>query len=190
MTVVRLTNVDQVPLVHDILNQDTAGRVGVVALRPVFTQSECFVFPCQEADALHNGRLHDFFTRENTPRNSIGAFRRRVGAQLARLGHGVVRNVRVVVNARETGPTSAVRRPSGAPRDGEDRRGSASRIVTFGSAAPDRDPGRLGFVQVRRRCGEALAIRLNRAAAGTYEAGNERTDAVPRAKAENKANET
>jgi hypothetical protein len=68
-----LTNVDQVPVIHDLLNQLPTWAGGVVALGPVFTQPVGFVLPGQETDRLDDGGLNDFTSSEDTPSQCVRA---------------------------------------------------------------------------------------------------------------------
>lgn len=93
-----LTNVNQVPSVHDLVNQGTAGRVGIIAVGPINAQSEGLVLPSEEADALDNGRLDNLLAREDSPGNSVGTVAGSVGPELAILGDGIIRQVGVPVD--------------------------------------------------------------------------------------------
>lgn len=68
-----LTNVHQVPVIHDLLNQLSTRACGIVALGPVFTQPVCFVLPGQETDRFDDGGLNDFTSGEDTPGQGVRA---------------------------------------------------------------------------------------------------------------------
>lgn len=68
-----LTNVDQVPVIHDLLNQLSTWACGIVALGPVFTQPVCLVLPGQETDSFDNCGLNNFTSGEDTPGQSVRA---------------------------------------------------------------------------------------------------------------------
>jgi hypothetical protein len=90
-----LTNVDQVPVIHDLLNQLPTWTGGIVALGPVFTQPVRFVLPGQETDRFDNGGLNDFTSSKDTPGQCVRAVVS-VGPQLAVLSDGVVCQVIVI----------------------------------------------------------------------------------------------
>src|SRR5690606_21348771 len=94
-----LTNIDQVPVVHDVVQDGATRGTGIVAASPYRTQLECLVLPGEEADPLHDGRLDDLLAREHAPGDGIGTFGLRVRVEVARFGHGVVGEIRVVLNA-------------------------------------------------------------------------------------------
>lgn len=90
-----LTNVEEVPIIHHVLNQSPARAGSVETLSPVKSETESFVLPCEEADALDNGRLDNLLAGEDTPGNSIRPLRGRIGLERAVLGHRVVSDVGV-----------------------------------------------------------------------------------------------
>ena len=95
----RLTNVNEVPFVHDVVDKLAAGGVGLEAVSPVYTQAESLVLPGEEADALDNGGLDNLLAGEDTPGDGIGAVRGGVGLELSIFGDGVVGQVGVGFDA-------------------------------------------------------------------------------------------
>lgn len=83
-------NVEEVPVVHDVLDEDAAGRLGLKAVGPVDAEAESLVTPGEEGDALDNGGLNNLLAGEDTPGDGVGAIRGRVGLEVTVLGHGVV----------------------------------------------------------------------------------------------------
>lgn len=58
-------------------------------------------FPSHKADCLDDSGLHDFFTRENTPCDSIWAIRMSVRAKVASLVYNIIGDVGISLNVSE-----------------------------------------------------------------------------------------
>src|SRR5687768_4064900 len=96
-----LTNVDEVPLIHHLFEQQTAGCVGVITVSPVNTEAESLIPPGEEADTLHDGGLHDLLAGEDTPGHSVRTIAGRVGVEVTIFGHSIVCEVGVVLEATD-----------------------------------------------------------------------------------------
>lgn len=75
-------HVDKVVRVHDALDQNPRlGALGI-DLRPLASDRERLVLPGDERHGLDDGRLDDLLAREDSPRDGVGTFALRVGAQV------------------------------------------------------------------------------------------------------------
>ena len=79
----KLTNIHQIPRIHNSLNENTARTSRLIAVGPVQPQPKRLVLPCQKTDSLDNGRLHNFLPREDPPCYCVGTLRRSVGVEIA-----------------------------------------------------------------------------------------------------------
>lgn len=82
-----------------MLDQLSAGAVGIVAVGPVNSQAESLISPGEEADALNNGRLDNLLAGEDTPGDGVGTVAGCVGLQVAGLGDGVVSEARLLLDS-------------------------------------------------------------------------------------------
>lgn len=76
------THVDKVVRIHDALDQSPRLRALGIDLRPLASDRERLVLPGDERHGLDDGRLNDLLAREDSPRDGVGAFALRVGAQV------------------------------------------------------------------------------------------------------------
>jgi len=91
-------DIDQVRCFHEIRNQLLRRGVVFVKFSPLCTKLKGLVLPSHETDGFDNGRLHDFFARENTPCHSVGSIGVRVGAQITALVNHIICDVAVSFN--------------------------------------------------------------------------------------------
>ncbi|KAH0358343.1 methylenetetrahydrofolate reductase 2, partial [Aureobasidium melanogenum] len=101
LTEIVVNDVNEVPVLHQVVDHVTGRRSGIVATGPVKSKTVELISPGEEGYSLYNGGLHDLLAREDTPGDSIGAFIRRVGLQVTVLVHSEVGDVGVALHASD-----------------------------------------------------------------------------------------
>ena len=75
-----VNDVDEVPILHHAVDDLAARAQRAVALGPVRSKAEGFVFPSQKTDRFDDGRLYDLFPWEDAPCHGIGTISRGIGS--------------------------------------------------------------------------------------------------------------
>jgi hypothetical protein len=83
-------NVDEIVLVHRLLDECTRSGALGVEVGPLASEFERLVLPGNEGNSLDNRGLHNLFAGEDAPGDRVGAFRVGVGTEAALLVDSVV----------------------------------------------------------------------------------------------------